>query len=94
MTVGSTPTRITSSNRCNSSFFPSQFASFCEMGKISDIIFENRQTEQKDNKNSKSKNIANYDKPALNQSKKSIYHDKNKNQIQNSMDDDTITFIS
>lgn len=93
MTVRSTPTRITSSNQCNSSFFPSQFASFCEMGKISDLIFENRQTEQKD-KNSKSKNIANYDKPALNQSKKSIYHDKNKNQIQNSMDDDTITFIS
>ena len=64
MSVARQPIQILANSKNSTSFYPSQFASFCEMGKISDLIYENRQAnehltndnqEKKLQKNSKNK---------------------------------------
>lgn len=72
MTIRNTSINIQNINQGGSSFYPSRFASFCEMGNISDLVFNNRLSDQNNNENKKIKNQLNSNSSTNDHSKNAL----------------------
>ena len=96
MSIRNSNFELTNTNQGGSSFYPSQFASFCEMGNnISELIYKNRLS---DGENNKSQNLSNNHTNTNNNINNALkndaqIHTKNRNKIEYQNDEDSIKHV-
>lgn len=96
MSIRNSNIELINTNQGGSSFYPSQFASFCEMGNnISELIFKNRLSDEENNKSQNSSNNRANTNNNINNTLKNDQqiHTKNRNKIEYRNDADSIKHI-